>query len=249
MLDLHFWPTSNGKKIIILLEELGVPYRIKTVNIHRGDQFDPGFLKISPNGRMPAITDHEPMGGGAPLAIFESGAIMMYLAEKHGRFWPQEPHRKYEVAQWVMWQLANQGPKFGEQNQFKKAAEDPKNGDMAWATRRFDNEVHRIYGVLNLGLFAKRYLAAGEYTIADMICYSWTSSWKNRKIDIEEFPNVKRWLAERGERPALKKAMAMGPEFHEDPASISPEEQARRKALLSHQRAQKVPAEWGKAAE
>jgi len=249
MLDLYFWPTSNGKKIIILLEELGIPYQIKPVNIHRGDQFAASFLKLSPNGRMPAIVDHEPLGGGAPIAMFESGAIMMYLAEKTGRFWPQEPHRKYEVVQWVMWQLANQGPKFGEQNQFKKAVEDAKNGDLSFATRRFDNEVHRLFGVLNLGLFAKRYLAAGEYGIADMICYPWTSSWKNRKIDIEEFPNVKRWLAELAERPAVQKAMAMGPEFQEDPASISAEEKARRAALLSHQRAQQVPAEWGAAAQ
>ena len=249
MLDVYFWPTSNGKKIIILLEELGIPYNVKPLNIHRGDQFAPAYLKIAPNGRMPAIVDHQPLGGGAPIAIFESGAIMMYLAEKHGRFWPQEPHRRYETVQWVMWQLANQGPKFGEQNQVKKAAEDAKNGDMSWATKRFDNEVHRLFGVLNLGLFAKRYLAAGEYTIADMICYPWTSSWKNRKIDIDEFPNVKRWLAELAERPAIKKAMAMSGESYESPASITPEEKARRETLLRHQRAQKVPAEWGTAAE
>src|SRR3954471_25044208 len=249
MIDLYFWPTGNGKKSVILLEELGLPYTIKPINIGRGDQLTPDFLKISPNGRMPAIVDHEPMGGGAPIAIFESGAIMMYLAEKTGRFWPQEPHRKYEVAQWVMWQLANQGPKFGEQNQFKKAVEDPKNGDLSWATRRFDNEVHRLFGVLNIGLFAKRYLAAGEYSIADMICYSWTSSWKNRKIDIDEFPNVKRWLAELAARSAIKKAMAMGPEFREDPASIPPEEKARREALLKHQRARPVPKEWMAAAK
>jgi GST-like protein len=198
---------------------------------------------------MPAIVDHKPVGGGAPVSVFESGAIMMYIAEKAGNFWPQELHRRYEVVQWVMWQVANQGPKFGEQNQVKKAIENPENGDLHWAVRRFDNEVHRLFGVLNLGLFAKRYLAAGEYTIADMICYSWTSSWKNRKIDIDEFPNVKRWLAELGERPAVKKAMAMGPEFHEDPASISAEEKARRAKLTTAQRAQPIPASWTVAAQ
>src|SRR5438874_2616493 len=221
MIDLYFWPTGNGKKIVILLEELGLPYTIKPINIGRGDQLTPDFLKISPNGRMPAIVDDEPMGGGAPISHFESGPIMMYLAEKTGRFWPQDPRGKYEVAQWVGWQLANQGPKLGEQGHFRRAAESGNNGDLSYALRRFDNEAHRIFGVMNLGLFNKRYLAAGEYTIADMICYPWASSWATRDINIEEFANVKRWLEEIGERPAVKKAMALGPEFREDPAAIA----------------------------
>ena len=125
----------------------------------------------------------------------------------------------------------DEGPKLGEQGHFRRALEAENNGDLSYAIRRFDNEAHRIYGVMNLGLFNKRYLAAGEYTIADMICYPWASSWATREIDIDEFPNVKRWLEEIGERPAVKKAMAMGPEFREDPASISPEEQARRRRL------------------
>jgi len=245
MIDLYFWPTGNGKKIVILLEELGLPYTIKPVNIGRGDQLTSSFLKIAPNGRMPAIVDHEPLGGGAvPISIFESGAIMMYLAEKTGRFWPQEPRKKYEVAQWVMWQLANQGPKLGEQGHFRRAAEKRGNGDLAYPLKRFDNEAHRLYGVMNLGLFRKRYLAAGEYTIADMICYPWASTWKMRDISLDEFPNVKRWLEELAERPAVKKAMALGPEFREDPASISAEEQARRAKLVQDQRAQAVPKEW-----
>ena len=171
MIDLYFWPTGNGKKIVILLEELGLPYTIKPINIGRGDQLTPEFLKISPNGRMPAIVDDEPLGGGEPLSIFESGAIMTYLAEKTGRFCPTEPRGRYEVAQWVAWQLANQGPKLGEQGHFRRALESGSNGDLSYAIHRFDNETHRIYGVMNLGLFNKRYLAAGEYTIADMICY------------------------------------------------------------------------------
>jgi len=246
MIDLYYWPTPNGHKVTILLEECGIPYTIKPVNIGRGDQLSPSFLRISRNGRMPAIVDHEPLGGSAPLTIFESGAIMMYLAEKAGRFWPQEPHHKYEVVQWILWQMANQGPKFGEQGHFHRAAQDPKNGDQAYAHLRFDHEVHRLYGVMNLGLFNNRYLAAGEYTIADMICYPWAVTLQGRNIDLEEFPNVKRWVTELGERPAIKKAMAMGPEFREDPASISPEERARRAKLLTHQRAQPVPAEWMK---
>jgi len=229
MIDLYFWPTGNGKKIIILLEELGLPYTIKPINIGRGDQLTPHFLRISPNGRMPAIVDSEPMGGG--------------------RFYPQDTRSKYDVAQWVGWQLANQGPKLGEQGHFRRAAEAGNNGDLSYALRRFDNEAHRIYGVMNLGLFNKRYLAAGQYTIADMICYPWASSWSSRKIDIDEFPNVKSWLTEIGERPAVKKAMAMGPEFREDPASISPDEQVRRRKLVADQRAQAIPKEWLQAAE
>ncbi len=123
---------------------------------------------------------------------------MLYLAEKFGRFWPQEIHAKYDVVQWVMWQMGNQGPKFGEQGHFLRAAQDAKNGDFTYANKRFGDEVHRLYGVMNLGLFNKRYLAASEYTIADMICYPWAASWEMRKIDLDEFPNVKRWMEELG---------------------------------------------------
>jgi GST-like protein len=244
MIDLYYWPTPNGKKVTIQLEEAGIPYTIKPINIGRGDQLTPDFLRISPNGRMPAIVDHEPMGGGAPLAIYESGAIMVYLAEKSGKFLPSEPRHKYDVMQWVFWQMANQGPKMGEQGHFRRAAQVPKNGDQTYALLRFDNEVHRIYGVMNLGLHKKGYLAAGQYTIADMICYPWATTLQNRNIEIDEFPNVKRWLDEIAERPAVKKAMAAGPEYREDPATITPEEQSRRSKLLNHQRAQAVPKEW-----
>jgi len=244
MLDLYFWPTPNGKKVTILLEELGVPYTIKPVNIGRGDQFTSEFLKISPNNRMPALVDTEPKGGGQPLAVFESGAIMMYLAERFGRFWPQETAKKYDVVQWIMWQMGNQGPKFGEQGHFFRAAQDPKNGDLAYANTRFANEVHRLYGVMNLGLFGKRYLAAGEYTIADIISYPWAAAWKMRKIVIDEFPNVKRWMEELEARPAVQKAMAAGPEYQEDVSKLSDEEKARRAKLLYNQRATPVPSDW-----
>jgi GSH-dependent disulfide-bond oxidoreductase len=244
MIDLYYWPTPNGKKVTILLEEAGISYTIKAINIGRGDQLTPDFLKISPNGRMPAIVDDQPIGGGAPLTIFESGAIMEYLAEKSGKFLPKEPHLKWDVMQWVFWQMANQGPKMGEQGHFRRASQNPKNGDQTYALLRFDNEVHRIYGVMNLGLHKKRYLAANQYTIADMISYPWATTLQGRNVDLGEFPNVKRWLDEIGERPAVKKAMAAGPEYREDPATITPEEQARRGQLLNHQRAQAVPKEW-----
>jgi len=245
MIDVYYWPTPNGKKVTILLEEAGIPYTIKAINIGRGDQLTPDFLKISPNGRMPAIVDHEPKGGGAPITIFESGAIMEYLAEKCGKFFPQEPRLKVEVLQWMYWQMANQGPKMGEQGHFRRTAQNPKNGDQTYALLRFNNEVHRIYGVMNLGLHQKQYLAAGQYTIADMICYPWAVTWQGRDIDLAEFPNMKRWLDEIGERPAVKKAMAAGPEYREDPATVTAEEQARRAKMLMHQRAQAVPKEWG----
>src|SRR5258708_3032572 len=244
MIDLYFWPTPNGKKITIQLEEAGIPYNIKRINIGRGDQLTPHFLKISPNGRMPAIVDHDPMGGGAPITIFESGAIMVYLAEKSGKFLPREPHQKSDVMQWVFWQMANQGPKMGEQGHFRRVSQDAKNGDQAYALLRFDNEVHRIYGVMNLGLHKKRYLAAGQYTIADMICYPWASTLQNRNINLEELPNVKRWLDEIGERPAVKKAIAAGPAYSQDPADNNTRQQARRSRLLTHQRAQTVPKGW-----
>ena len=244
MLELYFWPTPNGKKVTILLEELEIPYALKPTHIGRGDQFHPDFLKISPNNRMPALVDTEPQDGGDPIAIFESGAIMMYLADMAGRFWPSEARKKYDVVQWVMWQMANQGPKFGEQGHFLRASQNSVNGDLVYAMRRFGDEVHRLYGVLNLGLFGKRYLAADEYTIADMICYPWAAGWKMRGIDLNEFPNAKRWLAEVGERLAVRKGMAVGAELQEDPATLSDEEKARRQRILTNQRATPIPKEW-----
>jgi len=173
MLDLHFWPTPNGKKVTILLEELGLDYNIVPCNIGRGDQFKPEFLKMNPNHRMPVLVDHSPEGGGAPISIFESGAIMMYLAEKEGRFFPQDTRGKYEVTQWVMWQMANQGPKLGECGHFRRAG--PEAGDLTYAIRRFTDEANRLYGVMNYRLHDRRYLAGDEYTIADMISYPWPS--------------------------------------------------------------------------
>jgi GST-like protein len=241
MYDLHYWPTPNGKKVTILLEELGVPYRIVPVHIGRGDQFTDDFLKISPNNRMPALVDTTPTGGGKPISIFESGAIMMYLAEKEGRFWPQDPRGKYEVTQWVMWQMANQGPKTGERGHFSRAP--PEMGDQSYAQRRFADETHRLYGVLNNRLYDRKYLAGGEYSIADMICYPWTASWKLQGIDLDEFKYFKRWFESLSKRPAVEKGMAVTTGVPaEDPASLSPEEQVRRRALLYNQRARPAPA-------
>jgi GSH-dependent disulfide-bond oxidoreductase len=240
MLDLHYWPTPNGKKVTILLEELGFKYNIVPCNIGRGDQFTAEFLKLNPNHRMPVLVDHEPKGDGGPIGVFESGAIMMYLAEKAGRFWPQDVRGKYEVAEWVMWQMANQGPKLGECGHFRRLGD--KQGDQSYAVRRFTDEANRLYGVLNMRLYDRKYLAGDEYTIADMICYPWTVNWENQGQDIEEFKYFKRWFQEIGARPAVQRGLAAGADLAEDPSQLSPEEQARRAKILYNQRARPVPA-------
>jgi GST-like protein len=242
MIDVHYWPTPNGKKVTILLEELGVPYKIVPVRIGVGDQFTDDFLKISPNNRMPAMVDHAPKGGGSPISVFESGAIMMYLAEKEGRFWPQDDIRaKYEVTQWVMWQMANQGPKTGERGHFSRVP--AEYGDQSYAQRRFADETHRLYGVLNNRLYDRRYLAGEDYSIADMISYPWTASWQLQGIDLDEFKYFKRWFEELSERPALQRGMAVTAGVPvEDPATLPPEEQERRRKLLYNQRARPAPA-------
>jgi GST-like protein len=242
MIDVHYWPTPNGKKVTILLEELGGPYKIVPVRIGVGDQFTDDFLKISPNNRMPAMVDHAPRGGGSPISVFESGAIMMYLAEKEGRFWPQDDIRaKYEVTQWVMWQMANQGPKTGERGHFSRVP--AEYGDQSYAQRRFADETHRLYGVLNNRLYDRRYLAGEDYSIADMISYPWTASWQLQGIDLDEFKYFKRWFEELSERPALQRGMAVTAGVPvEDPATLPPEEQERRRKLLYNQRARPAPA-------
>ncbi len=240
MIDLHYWPTPNGKKVTILLEECGLPYTVVPCHIGRGDQFAEEFLRISPNNRMPAIVDHAPADGGEAVTIFESGAIMLYLAEKVGRFLPQDLRGRHEVQQWVMWQMANQGPKTGELGHFTRAG--PDAGDRSYALRRFDDEVNRLYGVLNNRLYDRAYVAGEQYTIADMICYPWTVGWKSQGQDIAEFRYVKRWFEELSARPGVQAGMAVGSGLGEDPATLSDAEKARRRALLYNQRARPAPA-------
>lgn len=239
MIDLHYWPTPNGKKVTILLEEAGLPYRIVPCRIGQGDQFSDAFLAISPNNRMPAIVDHEPADGGAPITLFESGAIMMYLAEKAGRFYPQELRRRHEVNQWLIWQMANQGPKSGECGHFRRVG--AQEGDQSYAVRRFTDEVNRLYGVLNNQLYDRRYLIGDEYTIADMISYPWTINWQGQGQDLAEFPYFKRWFEELGARPALQRGMAAGSDLSIDPSTLTPEERARVQKLLYNQRARPAP--------
>ena len=239
MIDLHYWPTPNGKKVTILLEECGLPYEIVTCNIARGDQFTESFLSIGPNNRMPAMVDHEPADGGAPMALFESGAIMLYIAEKAGQFYPQEPRARHEVNQWLIWQMANQGPKTGECGHFRRLKD--SQGDQSYAVRRFTDEVNRLYGVMNNRLYDSRYLAGNEYTIADMISYPWTVGWENQGQKLEEFPYFERWFRELGERSGVQRGMAAGSEFSVDYADLSPEEIERVRKLLYNQRARPAP--------
>ncbi|ARR55067.1 glutathione S-transferase [Rhizorhabdus wittichii DC-6] len=240
MIDVHYWPTNNGIKVTILLEELGIPYRIVPVNLGRGDQFADDFLAISPNNRMPAIVDTEPYGGGPALSVFESAAILFYLAEKEGRFWPQDDvHARYEVVQWVVWQAANQGPKFGERGHFAQVPESA--GDQSYARRRFDDEVHRLYGVLNNRLYDRRYVAGDTYTIADIAAYPYTMSWRQQGIDLDEFRYVRRWFEEISARPGLQRGLAVTAGPPEDPASLSAEELERRRRILFNQRARPAP--------
>ena len=244
MFDLSYWPTPNGKKVTILLEECGAPYNIVPVNIGRGDQFTPEFLKMNPNHRMPVLVDRAPKGGGEPIVVFESGAMMMYIAEKLGKFYPQDTRTKYEVTEWLIWQMANQGPKSGECGHFRRV-DQAKEGDQKYAITRFTDEVNRLYGVLNNRLYDRRYLAGEEYTIADMICYPWTVNWKGQRQDIEEFKYFKRWFEELSARPAVQRGLAVTAGPTEDPDSLSAEERDRRTKLLYNQRARPAPAEGG----
>jgi len=239
MIDLHYWPTPNGKKVAILLEETGLPYRIVPCAIGRGDQFKDEFLAISPNNRMPAIVDHAPVDGGPPVPVFESGAIMMYLADKAGLFYPRDLRGRSEVNQWLIWQMANQGPKSGEAGHFRRLGD--SQGDQSYAKRRYADEVNRLYGVMDNRLYDRPYLAGDEYTIADMISYPWTVGWKDQGEDLDDFPYFKRWFRELSERPGVQRGMAVGADLSVDYGALPPEEIERLKAMLYNQRARPAP--------
>jgi GST-like protein len=239
MIDLYYWPTPNGKKVSIFLEETGTPYRLVPVNIGRGEQFTPEYLKLNPNHRMPVIVDNAPSDGGLPLSVFESGAILFYLAEKTGLLWPQDLRTKYEVTQWVMWQMANQGPKLGEAGHFRRLGD--KEGDQSYAVRRFTDEANRLYGVLNRRLRESRYLGGETYTIADIITYPWSVGWQAQGQDIDEFKHFKRWFEEVGARPGVQRGLAVGADLSTDSSKLSQEEQDRIRKILYNQRAIPVP--------
>lgn len=210
MIDLHYWPTPNGWKVSIMLEECGSPYTLKPVNIGRGEQFSPEFLAISPNNRMPAIVDHDPPGGGAPIAVFESGAILIYLAEKTGRFLPADLRGRHATLQWLMWQMGGLGPMAGQNGHFLLYAPER----IPYAIERYSKEVNRLYGVLDAQLArTAHYVAGGEYTIADIAIFPWIRTHKAQQIALEEFPHVERWYNALFERPAAKRGLDLGKEL------------------------------------
>ncbi len=236
MIDLHYWPTPNGWKVSIMLEECGLPYRIVPVDIGGGDQFKPEFLRISPNNRMPAIVDHDPLGGGAPLSIFESGAILEYLADKTGKFLPKAGAQRYAVLQWVHWQMANLGPMMGNANHFKNYARnmvsDPT--QLEYGAKRFLGEVDRLAGVMDAQLSVNRYLAGAHYSIADIVTWPW-AFLLGRMIDDSiwtTFANVKRWVDEVGARPAVETGRRVGRELGQETRTEA-QEKARRELLFN----------------
>jgi len=201
MIDVYSWATPNGHKVHIMLEETGLPYTVHGINIGAGDQFTPGFLAISPNNKIPAIVDSEgpKTPDGKPFSLFESGAILIYLAEKTGRFLPADPAARYTTLQWLMFQMGSIGPMLGQTHHFRIYAPEP----IEYAINRYTNETHRLYGVMDTQLGKTAYLAGNEYTIADIASFPWTRSWKNQGIELDEFPNVKRWHEEIAARPAV----------------------------------------------
>ncbi|MGD9539306.1 glutathione binding-like protein [Methylocystis sp.] len=205
MIDLHYWPTPNGHKIAIFLEETGLAYRIMPVDIGKGDQFKPEFLTISPNNRMPAIVDRAPADGGAPVALFESGAILVYLAEKTGRLLPADVHGRARTLQWLFWQVGGLGPMAGQNHHFAKYAP----AKIPYAIERYRNETARLYGVMDRQLAKTPYLA-GEYSIADIASYPWVVPHEDQGQDLDDFPHLKRWFEAIRSRPAVIRAYAAG---------------------------------------
>lgn len=226
MIDLHYWTTPNGHKVSIFLEEAGLPYTIHPVNIGKGEQFQPEFLRISPNNRIPAIVDQDPAGGGGPLSVFESGAILLYLADKTGRFIPQDLRGRTEVLQWLFWQMGGLGPMAGQNGHFHMAAPEK----IPYAIERYVKETARLYGVLNKQLEGREYIA-GDYSIADMACYPWVVPHKMHEQKLEDFPHLQRWFNTVQARPAVQRAYALVQQVN-PPRELSTEEkEAQRKVL------------------
>jgi len=202
MIDLHTWPTPNGFKVSIMLEETGLPYKVHAVDIGAGDQFKPDFLRISPNNKMPAIVDRDGPDG-KPYSLFESGAILIYLAEKTGQFWPQEHPAKFDTLQWLMFQMGGVGPMFGQAHHFRVYAPE----QIAYAVDRYTNEAGRLYGVIDRRLGDAEYLAGNAYTIADIATFPWCRSIERQGHSFDDFPNVKRWFSAIDARPAVQRGL------------------------------------------
>jgi GSH-dependent disulfide-bond oxidoreductase len=227
MIDLYYWTTPNGHKITMFLEETGLPYTIRPVNIGKGEQFAPDFLAIAPNNRIPAIVDHAPEMGGAPLSLFESGAILLYLADKTGRLIPHAARQRWQCIQWLFWQMANLGPMAGQNHHFARYAPER----IAYAVDRYVNETGRLYAVLDKQLRGRDFVV-DEYSIADIACYPWVQP-ERQSQNIDDFPDLKRWKEAIAERPATKRAYDVAKTINVQP-SVSDE--AARRILFGQDR-------------
>ncbi|MCF2522265.1 glutathione binding-like protein [Bradyrhizobium sp. G127] len=222
MIDLYYWPTPNGHKITMFLEETGLKYSIHPINIGTGDQFKPEFLEFSPNNRMPAIIDQAPADGGAPVKIFESGAILIYLAEKTGKFLPADLRKRFDVIQWLMWQMGGLGPMAGQNHHFSAYAPEK----IPYAIDRYVNETNRLYGVLNKRLADRDYVA-GDYSIADMAAYPWIVPYERQGQKLEDFPHLKRWFDTIKAKPATVRAYELGPKVNSNLGKTFTDEQKK----------------------
>jgi len=232
MIDLYYWTTPNGHKITIFLEETGLPYKIFPINIGKGEQFKPDFLAISPNNRIPAMVDHDPPGGGKPVEMMESGAMLLYLADKTGKYIAKDVHARADTLQWLFWQMGGLGPMSGQNNHFSNYAVDK----LQYAMDRYRNEVNRLYGVMNKRLADRPYLA-GEYSIADMACYPWVVPHERQHQNINDFPHLKKWLDTIAARPAVVRAYAKAKEINPNQGGIRT---AEERAILFGQTAASV---------
>ena len=219
MIELHYWPTPNGHKVTMFLEEAGLEYRIVPVDIGRGEQFRPEFLKIAPNNRMPAIVDDKPADGGEPVSLFESGAILLYLAEKTGKFIPADLRGRAEVLQWLFWQMGGLGPMAGQNHHFSQYAPEK----LPYAINRYVNETNRLYGVLDTRLADRPFVAGEAYSIADMASYPWIVPYERQGQKLEDFPNLKRWFETIRDRPATVRAYENGERFRNREATVDEE--------------------------
>jgi GSH-dependent disulfide-bond oxidoreductase len=223
MIDLHYWTTPNGHKITMFLEETGLPYKIVPVNLVQNDQFKPEFLKIAPNNKVPAIVDHDPIDGGAPLSLFESGAILLYLAEKTGQLMPQDLRGRMDALQWLFWQVAGLGPMPGQLVFFLRSTE-----KIPFAIERYRKETARLFGVLNKRLEGREWLAGDAYSVADIAAYSWTAPYNLFGLNLDEYPALERWLEAIASRPATERAYAIAKDLN--PQAPQPVRRAEREA-------------------
>jgi len=233
MIDLYYWPTPNGHKITMFLEEAGLDYTIHPVDISAGDQFKPDFLAISPNNRMPAIIDTAPSDGGEPISVFESGAVLLYLAEKIGRFLPKGVRGRKTATEWLFWQVGGLGPMAGQNHHFGGYAP----SKIPYAIDRYVNETNRLYGVLDRHLESRTFVAGDDYSIADMASYPWVVPWKRQQQNLDDFPNLRRWFDTVRARPGTQRAYARG-----EPYSSRPAVTEEGKKILFGQTAARAPA-------